>query len=624
MERSTNNNGLINLLTLLAVGVAAFAVGRVSSSLSGQVSVLFLGVGFLVAAVSWFQMRLEKNERVEKLEVDELAKGRGGSALFETKDAELFPAQRAREQFERYFLPIFTVVICVLQLGGAYVIWQWLGKAGTPEVKQPTTAMALFGLFALVLFLLGRFSATYARLEKQRLLRPGASYVLLNAFLTGAVVLAVMGTVAGFDGADRYVAYALCVLLGLVGVETLINLILELYRPRLKGKVERPLYESRLVGLLGQPEGLITTAAQALDYQFGFKVSETWFYQFFEKALGWIILLQVGVLMLSTCVVFIDAGEQGLLERFGKPVAGRTILEAGAHLKYPWPIDKVHRFRTEQIQSFTIGSLPDKDHENVRVVLWTVMHTKEENFLVANRDRTSLESAQSATGKRTPPVSLITVSIPVQYQITNLVAWAYNHEDAGALLQALANREVVRYLAGADMGDLMGSGRGEAAEELRRRIQAQADERKLGARLVSLGLQDLHPPMKVAPEFEKVITALQVREAKILTAQADAIKTNALADAQAALALDRAHAERKAREIGALAQAALFTNQIPAFAAAPAVYTERQYLDTFTRSTTKARKYLLLTTNTQDVLTFDLQDKIREDILNLNVPSPKK
>lgn len=624
MERSTNNNGLINLLTLLAVGVAAFAVGRVSSSLSGQVSVLFLGVGFLVAAVSWFQMRLEKNERVEKLEVDELAKGRGGSALFETKDAELFPAQRAREQFERYFLPIFTVVICVLQLGGAYVLWQWLGKAGTPEVKQPTTAMALFGLFALVLFLLGRFSATYARLEKQRLLRPGASYVLLNAFLTGAVVLAVMGTVAGFDGADRYVAYALCVLLGLVGVETLINLILELYRPRVKGKVERPLYESRLVGLLGQPEGLITTAAQALDYQFGFKVSETWFYQFFEKALGWIILLQVGVLMLSTCVVFIDAGEQGLLERFGKPVAGRTILEAGAHLKYPWPIDRVHRFRTEQIQSFTIGSLPDKDHENVRVVLWTVMHTKEENFLVANRDRTSLETAQSATGKRTPPVSLITVSIPVQYQITNLVAWAYNHEDAGALLQALANREVVRYLAGADMGDLMGSGRGEASEELLRRIQAQADERKLGARLVSLGLQDLHPPMKVAPEFEKVITALQVREAKILTAQADAIKTNALADAQAALALDRAQAERKAREIGALAQAALFTNQIPAFAAAPAVYTERQYLDTFTRSTTKARKYLLLTTNTQDVLTFDLQDKIREDILNLNVPSPKK
>jgi hypothetical protein len=30
----------------------------------------------------------------------------------------------------------------------------------------------------------------------------------------------------------------------------------------------------------------------------------------------------------------------------------------------------------------------------------------------------------------------------------------------------------------------------------------------------------------------------------------------------------------------------------------------------------------MLTTNTQDVLTFDLQDKIREDLLNLSV-SPK-
>ena len=76
---------------------------------------------------------------------------------------------------------------------------------------------------------------------------------------------------------------ALCALLGLIAVETLINLVLEIYRPRVKGKVERPLYESRLVGLLGQPEGLITTAAQALDYQFGFKVSETWFYRFFRE-----------------------------------------------------------------------------------------------------------------------------------------------------------------------------------------------------------------------------------------------------------------------------------------------------------------------------------------------------
>ena len=43
----------------------------------------------------------------------------------------------------------------------------------------------------------------------------------------------------------------LCVLLALVALETLLSLVLEMYRPRVKGKIGRPLYESRVVGLLG-------------------------------------------------------------------------------------------------------------------------------------------------------------------------------------------------------------------------------------------------------------------------------------------------------------------------------------------------------------------------------------
>src|SRR4029077_13533824 len=113
---------------------------------------------------------------------------------------------------------------------------------------------------------------------------------------------------------DFYVAHAICILLAIVSLETLVALVLEIYRPRLKGKVERPLYESRLVGLLGQPEGLVTTAAQAIDYQFGFKVAETWFYKFFERALLWLVPLQFLLLFLSTGVGIIEPGEQGLLE----------------------------------------------------------------------------------------------------------------------------------------------------------------------------------------------------------------------------------------------------------------------------------------------------------------------
>ncbi len=624
MERSIQKNGLINLLALLAAGAGGLAVARHADSLAGQVDVLFLGIGVLVAAVSWFQMRLEDRERLEKLELDELAKSHSGSALFEAKDAEVFPAQRSREQFERFFVPAFTTLVFFLQAGGAWLLWRWLSQSTTvADVKVPITGSALFGVFFLVLFVLGRFSASMARLERHRLLRPGASYLLLNGFLCLLVALGMVGVWAGFPKADWFVAHGLCVLLGLVALETLIQLVLEVYRPRVKGKIERPLYESRLVGLLGQPEGLVTTAAQALDYQFGFKVSETWFYRFFEGALGWLVLLQVGALVLSTCVVFIDAGEQGLLEHFGKRVESRSPLGPGAHLKWPYPIDQVYRFRTDQIQTFTIGFVEDTGKEKERYVLWGQGHHNETNFLVANKLQVSLEATNEASGRRTPPVSLLTVSVPVQYQISNLVDWAYQNEDARGLLEDLGTRELVRYLVGADMGQLLSSGLEEAAETLKSRIQSAADSYSLGARIVSVGLGDLHPPVKVAPEYEKVIAATQTKEAKILAARADDIHTNTLAGAQAVTIVDKAYAEQKAREVGALAQAALFTNQIPAFQAAPSVYAERSYLQTLARATANARKYILLTTNTHDVLQFDLQESIAQSLLNLSVPAPK-
>jgi regulator of protease activity HflC (stomatin/prohibitin superfamily) len=236
-----------------------------------------------------------------------------------------------------------------------------------------------------------------------------------------------------------------------------------------------------------------------------------------------------------------------------------------------------------------------------------------------------LETTNPAANKRTPPVSLLTGSIPVQFQITNLSYWAYNNEDAPALLQDVGTREIVRFLVSADMNDLLSHGRMEASQSLAERIQSAANIYKLGAKIISVGLQDLHPPVKVAPDYEKVIGAIHTKQAKILAARADDIRTNALAGAHATSVLNEANADSTGRKIRALAQAALFTNQIPAFQAAPSVYVERAYLDKFAHATANARKYILLTTNTHDVLTFDLQDKIRTDLLNdLNVPPPKK
>jgi len=626
MERSIQKNGLINLLMLLAAAVTTFLLARVGLALAATLASGFMAVGALVAIVSWFQMRLEERESAEKLEFDELARSKSSSALFENKDAGNFPAQQSREQFEKWFVPIFTVIVLVLQAGGAWIAWQWLSKDTTlVGLKQPMVTMSLLGIFALVLFLLGKFSSTIARLENHRLLRPGGSYMLLCAYLAAVAAGAIAAVQAGAPRVDLIAAKLLTVLLGLAAVETALSLVLEIYRPRVKGKVARPLYESRLLGLLAHPEDVFTTAAHTFDYQFGFKVSDTWLFKFFEKALGWLIILQFAVLMLSTCLVFIDPGERGLLERWGKPVDGRTELLPGVHFKWPYPVDKVYRYRTEKVQVFTIGSQPDPEKAALPVVLWNLAHSKEELLLVANKDQGSVDAVNKQTGRKTPPISLLTVSFPVHYNITDLRAYAYNHEDSGQLLQDMATREVVKYLAASDIGDIMALNRQQAAVELQQSIQSALDKVQppLGVRVNYIGLQDIHPPVTVAPDFQKVVSAAQSRQAQILAAQSGAISNRAAADAKAFRLVASAEAERERAEVNVGARAALFTNQVPAYAAAPSVYRQRAYLQAFAKATAPARKYVIATTNAHDIIQFDLQDKVRQELLDVTVPAKK-
>ena len=174
MERNVQKNGLVNLVAAVVIFIAAFVVTTYVNTLAGQACSIFLGFAVLVTFTGWFQMRLDENARLERLEVEELARARGESTLFESKDAEIFPAERARAQFERFFVPAFGVLLFLLEAGGAWLLWRWIAKNNggvVPERALPS--LSLFAIFALLLFLFGRFSVTIARLENQRLLRPG-------------------------------------------------------------------------------------------------------------------------------------------------------------------------------------------------------------------------------------------------------------------------------------------------------------------------------------------------------------------------------------------------------------------------------------------------------------------
>ena len=617
MERNTKKIGLLNFIILLLAGGISVVLARYCNSLSGQVAAVFFGIGALVALISFFQSGLEEKERIEKLEFDEIAREKNAASLFST-EAETFPARRSREQFERFFLPSFTVLLFVLEGVAAIFLWRWLDNVIVLAPRQQFVALALYAVLALVLFLLGKYSANIARFENERLLRPGASFLVLGAYLCGLIVSCFALISFGVERADLFLARGLAVLLGLAAAESLVNLILEMYRPRVRGKQERLVYESRLLGLLSQPEGIFTTAAQALDYQFGFKVSETWVYRFMEKALAWLILIQFVVLVLSSCFVFINPGEQALLERWGRP--REAVLNPGLHLKMPWPVDKVYRFHTDKIQSFRVGMPADEDHG--RTITWNVKHEEQPlNLMVAVKESRPTSDTNSAAGA--VPVDLLTVGIPVQYQIKDIKAFAYNHVNSSNLLERIAYREVVRYLVGVDLFDILSKGKEKAAADLQASIQKAADEQKMGVRIVLVGLEDLHPPQKVAQAFENVVGARQESEAAMRQAEGYASRTVELARGEADRLVREAEGYKFQRIAAADAQATRFQHQIKAFEASPEVYAIRAKLQALIQNSTNVRFIVKTSTNTHDIFQLDLQEKITPDMADIPIPTKR-
>jgi modulator of FtsH protease HflK len=617
MDQSAKKIGLVNWVLLLLATIALLLVTNYVSTAAGALATMLAGFGLFVALLSYFQMSLIEREHFERLELEELSKSRGSESLFAGAGADTFPAKRSRELFDRYFIPVLTALLFILQAAAAYLPWKKVESMAPIIPGRATLAMALLGILGLILFLLGKYSSGLVRLQGQKLLRPGAAYLLLSAYACFAVTADIAAVLFGFPKADLIVARILCVVIGFIALETLFGLILEIYRVRVQGGESRVLYESRLVGLLGQPEAIITTAAHALDYQFGFKVSESWFYRFLEKALGWLILAQLAIFALSTCFVVVQPGDQALLERLGRPLGEDGVIGPGLHLKMPWPIDQTTLYHTERIQRFIIGAEPDPSP----TIVWAKAHAKEETFLVASL------FTNDTTVVKSPPVNLLAVSIPVQYQITNLALWAYNNEDPDSLLQGIATREVVHYLASADFDDLMSRGRGAAGESLLKSVQAEVDVRQLGARIIFVGLEDIHPPTKVAKKFEEVVGAAETREAKVLQARAYSISSNAWASAEASNRVWAAEAGFHRAVTNSAARAILFTNQALAYAAAPGangVYEQRARLEALVEGSRQARKYIIVATNTPNILIYNLEDKIRTDLLNeLQAPNKK-
>lgn len=666
------------LLQLLGTGVVLLlALASNSSSVTAEFFHWLGGVPIWGLLLLVFYQK--RQEALEQLELDELRRQRdstGQSALFEVEAEDMLVAGRRLRGILRYVLPSVTILLAAYHiLVGASLLQFYATKFPLmaeeyPELQAARISMVLLAGAAFAAFVLSRMAMGLAKEPACRMLRAGGNYLTGNCFASLALVV-VLGLVDfGFYRPELIVARVIPGLMILLGIEMVLNLVLEMYRPRMAGTEPRPAMESRLLGLVSEPGDMTRSIAEAMNYQFGFEISSTWFYQLLQKVLGPLVLFQLASLLALSTIVVVEPGERAIIERFGQ-FRGKDFAP-GLHFKWPWPLEQVRILSTDNIQEVVLGAHSEdgKYHNEGNVVLWTSEHDEhgdEYDILVAPpqyaryRAVAATQPVSEAGGEQqSVSVHLLRVVAVLNYRVTDPVQYLYNYSDPRAVLMASMQEAFLRFAASRDSDQLMTEQRQKVNEHLLVELQQRVAEMDppLGVQLVDAGLVGVHPPPGVAESYEAVGGAqLQYQQVirwargtanqqlagmagsvwrakelanviSVLPSEV-AVGSAAMADPQAeqarkhlaqlvadaggevARTVCEAEADRTGIENLVLSEVVAYRSQLTAYNVAPRLYTAQQYLNTLAQVLPSIRKYVVAspTQGKPFIVNFEMKDQ---------------
>lgn len=608
------------------IGICAFAMANVVlfsgivKIWMGSDSYALILIPYTLVAILAFNSAvfgfLESKASIEE-EDRLLLEKRKEKQAFETGEDVLFTSARTFRNFKKYAPLILTLINFFIIGFFLFLYWKhWMSRVDMPVPVNPLRAAFVTIMLSIISVFGGVFCIGQSREKAFRSLRPVGAWLILSFVFGTLATFAILMHKFDLPAWDFYLARFAFVVLAVLGIELLVNLVIEFYRPRISTE-ERPVFESRILALFTEPGGIVRNIADTLDYQFGFKVSKTWLYIFLEKSLAPLIIIWLAALWLFTCIGEVGPGEVGVRENFGRRIESKQPLLAGIYLKLPWPFGKIARFPVHRVREINIGPELTDEKGNKKlpeVVLWSTSHyAKEGRFLVA--------AEREASGNEVP-ASFMAAFLPVQYKIKkdNVKDYAYRHENPDKTLKAIAEREIAGYFASADMLKIMSVEREKTIEKLRENIQRAADDMELGVEIIKVNLHDAHPPAdQVALAFQDVVGAQEERETEILSAEVYKNKVLPVAEAEAKKLIADAEAHRDNVVKISEAEKLRFAKQRSAYREMPEMFILHTYLDFLENDCKAVRKYIVPVSGRYDVYIINLEEKTRLDLMDVDL-----
>lgn len=236
-----------------------------------------------------------------------------------------------------------------------------------------------------------------------------------------------------------------------------------------------------------------------LEENTGITMRSLWSMQVVKRVLPVAAMVVLLLLWASTCMVEIQAHQEGALYRVGR--LQQETLTPGIHLTLPWPFDRVEIYDTKTIQRAAIGYAvtEEKDH------LWTDVHDGDEYCLLLGNGN-----------------EMISINLAIEYRISDLYSYLRSSAHPEALLQAAAYEIVTERTISTDLETMLAADRAAFSQTFRQELAERMDAGHLGIEVVSVVMENMHPPVAVAGAYQKAVSAEIMAEQILLMAQREA------------------------------------------------------------------------------------------------------
>lgn len=267
------------------------------------------------------------------------------------------------------------------------------------------------------------------------------------------------------------------------------------------------------------------------------------------------------VFWLASGFYIIDAGERGVVLRFGK-FAETTM--PGPRWHFPYPVEAVETVNVEQVRTVEVGY---KNNVKAKVLSESLMLTDDEN--------------------------IVDLQFSVQYLLKDPEDYLFTNRHPDDAVKHAAETAMREIVGKSKMDYVLYEGRADIAARATKLMQDILDRYKTGIQISKLNMQNAQPPEQVQAAFDDAVKAGQDRERFKNEGQSYANDVIPKARGVAARLLEEAEGYKQRVVAQSEGEASRFKQVLTEYAKAPQVTRERLYQDTMQQILSNTTKVMV-------------------------------